>query len=306
MQQILLPFIITGKDYFMKAWILVLVCVFSFLSVSFLGSQVPATPAEEPSSVELSAEQEEPAGSSASFIEPEETEMEDTIASDTEVPVEAEIEENEPEETSAPLPQILENSYFDDTVFIGDSVMGPLWYCSDNSGALGEAQFFYEVSYSAHAALDGSVYLKFRGHDMTIDNIAMNTEAKKLYIMLGANDLSLFGVDKTIENMQTIVDNVFNKCPDIKIVLMSVTPSYKNGNGKGLTNTLINKFNKALIQLAEENDLNYVDITKELKDENGDLIPEYSKDQYIHMIIDCGPIMANALKDTSNYLHYPE
>lgn len=286
----------------MKVWILILVCVFSFLSVSFLGPQVAVTPAEEP----VSVNQEEPSVVSAPLTEPEETEIKSTVVPDGETPADEESEEPEPEETPAPLPRFLEDSYFDDAVFIGDSVMGPLWYCSDNSEYLGEALFFYEVSYSAHAALDGSVSLKLRGHATSIEDIAADCEAAKLYIMLGLNDLGIFGVEETIKNMTTITDNVAAKCPDTRIVFISATPAYKNGNGRSLTNTLINEYNVELARLAEEKGYNYVNITENLKDENGDLIPDYSKDQFIHMIIDCGPIMADALKDTSNYLHYPE
>ena len=78
---------------------------------------------------------------------------------------------------------------------------------------------------------------------------------KKVYIMLGMNDVYLYGVDKSIENAKKLVAEIKQKSPGVEIFIQSVTPVIITK--KGITNKLINKFNKKLSECCKEQKWNY-------------------------------------------------
>ena len=99
---------------------------------------------------------------------------------------------------------------------------------------------------------------------------------KKVYIMLGMNDVYLYGVDKSIENAKKLVAEIKQKSPGVEIFIQSVTPVIITK--KGITNKLINKFNKKLSECCKEQKWNYLDVASVLKDKKGALPVEYCSD----------------------------
>ena len=176
----------------------------------------------------------------------------------------------------------LDKKWFDDAVFVGDSVTLKLSYYAEN-GELGDAQFLCAGSLGYGNSLmdinaEGNVHPMLGGTKVTVDNGVYLTGRKKVLIMLGMNDIGLFGVDDSIENMKELVRRILDKQPDSEIYIQSVTPNVKDKQGKVLNNKNITLFNQKLKAVCDEKGLHYLHVAKAVSDKNGDLVPEYCSD----------------------------
>ena len=167
------------------------------------------------------------------------------------------------------------NSYFDDAAFVGDSVSLKLSYYAMSTGKLGSAQFFTSGSLGANNALwsvsDESVHPSFRGEKMLIEDCIKNSGAKKVYIMLGMNDLGLYGIETTLESYDTLVNKILEKSPDVKIVIQSMTPMTNTSNiyGSSLNNNVIRDYNSRLRSWSQSAGYGFVDVASVMYDSNG-------------------------------------
>ncbi len=167
------------------------------------------------------------------------------------------------------------SSYFDDAAFVGDSVSLKLNYYCATTGDLGKAQFFTSGSLGAGNALwevsDESVHPSYQGEKMLIEDCLAASGASKVYVMLGMNDIGLYGVDETVVNYETLMDRILEKCPDIQIIIQSMTPMTETSNilGDSLNNQTIKEYNGRLRTLAEERGWGYIDVASVMYDESG-------------------------------------
>ena len=172
----------------------------------------------------------------------------------------------------------VDQSYFDDTAFVGDSVSLKLNSDNVSSGSLGKAQFFTVGSLGCANALwevsDKSVHPSYQGEKMLVEDCVAKSGAKKLYIMLGMNDLGVYGIDKTIENYKTLLGKILEKTPDIKIYVQSMTPMTSTSQiiGKNLNNENIKKYNEKLLEMCEENGWYFIDVASVMYDESGETL----------------------------------
>lgn len=214
-------------------------------------------------------------------------------------PTAAPTAEPTPEPTADMSP--LTADYFDDAVFIGDSVTGTLQYYAFKTGELGDALILAKTSYSVRAAVDNVVMLSYRGRDARIERILSHWGADKVFLMLGMNDLTVIGVDKTMEYWEQLLAAIREECPEVRVFIQSCTPVYDNGKLGELTNELVDEYNARLREFAADNDCTYVEIGAHFKNEEGSLAKEYCRDEYVHLSPMCGEIWANLLKDPANY-----
>lgn len=166
-------------------------------------------------------------------------------------------------------------SYFDDVAFVGDSVSLKLSYYAAATGALGNAQFFTSGSLGAGNALwevsDESVHPSYNGVKMLIEDCVANSGASKVYIMLGMNDIGLYGIDDTIKNYEELVGRIKAKSPSVQIVVQSMTPMTSTSNilGSSLNNDNIKIYNSRLSELCKKNGWAFVDVASVMYDAQG-------------------------------------
>lgn len=166
-------------------------------------------------------------------------------------------------------------SYFDNVAFVGDSVSLKLSYYAASTGDLGKAQFFTAGSLGCANALwevsDESVHPSFQGTKMLVEDCIANSGASTLYIMLGMNDIGLYGIDDTIENYKTLLGKITAKSPQIKVVVQSMTPMTSTSTilGQSLNNENIKIYNSRLSQMCSENGWAFVDVASVMYDAQG-------------------------------------
>lgn len=201
-------------------------------------------------------------------------------------------------------------SYFDDAVFIGDSVSLKLKNYitqkhSSNPDFMGKSQFLVAGSLGTGNALwklsDKSVHPVFNGEKMLLEDGIKICDAKKVYIMLGLNDMVPYGIDKAVENMSTLIQRIKTSSPNAIIILQSATPIAKGGEGVKLTNKALVEYNQKLLLLCEKESYFFIDIASEMKDENGYLKSNYASDSYVHFTDTACDVWINYLRTHTIY-----
>lgn len=176
--------------------------------------------------------------------------------------------------------------YFNDVAFVGDSVSLKLTYYESANNVLGDAQFITAGSLgSANALWDlnrsDAVHPVFQGEKRYVwDSVALSG-AKKVYIMLGMNDIALYGIDTSVENLTTVIGKILEKSPDVTICIQSMTPIAATSTvlkPNGLCPLNIDSYNAKLLALCEEKGWYFLDVASVMKTTDGYLIPEYCSD----------------------------
>lgn len=188
----------------------------------------------------------------------------------------------ESKESSAPSGKPVDASWFDDAVFVGDSVTLKLSYYAEN-GDLGDAKFLCQGSLGYTNALmaleeEGNVHPSYEGTTYTVDEGCKTINPKKVFVMLGMNDIGLYGVDGAAESMVTLTDKIAANCPDAVIYIESVTPMVEGFTLGDLNNENIRKFDEKLKSVCEEKGYKYLDVYSAVDDGNGNLIYDYCGD----------------------------
>ena len=177
--------------------------------------------------------------------------------------------------------------FFDDAVFLGDSVTMALRnYCME-TGALGQAQFLCAGNYAVRHAVAqpgqaDAVSVTWQGSAVTPAEAVAQTEAKKVFLLLGLNDI-VFGLDWAMENWAVLVESIHSQCPGVAVYIQSATPVTAAFEGAKLNNSTINAYNGRLQAFAWEHGCHYIDVASALKDKTGALAADFCSDGKCHL-----------------------
>lgn len=134
-------------------------------------------------------------------------------SSDT-APTETEPTETEPVETEPPYVPV-DESWFDDALFIGDSRTFGL----KGLGRLGQADYFCAGSLTVFGVT--KITLSDRNfYATTLPNLLQSKTYGKIYIHLGLNEL-VGGVDSVMAGYQELIDMIIRYQPDAVIIIQA-------------------------------------------------------------------------------------
>lgn len=185
----------------------------------------------------------------------------------------------------------VDDEYFNDAVFIGDSISyGFELYVTEKRAngetVLGEAKFLTSGSLSYGNSLwdvsDESVHPTYNGEKMKLEDAIAQIKPGKIFILLGTNDVALYGVEQTIANADTEISRMLEASPGAEIFIMSTTPKYSPAESDvdgALNNADIDALNVAMRQFAVEKGYNFMNIAPLFKDETGGLAADYCSDK---------------------------
>lgn len=170
----------------------------------------------------------------------------------------------------------LDMSWFDDAVFIGDSITLKLSYYNDATFVLGNAQFVCAGSLGWGNALfelndPGAVHPFYGGEYVLTENAIEASGANKALIGLGMNDVGLYGVDDSINNASELIDRIQSNSPNAVLYIESVTPMIESAQTESLNNDLLRQFNSELEVLAQEKGCYYLNTHEVFVDSKGNL-----------------------------------
>lgn len=204
-------------------------------------------------------------------------------------------------QTAAPV----DASWFDDAVFIGDSVTVALDYaCEEDKTLLGNAKFVCAQSLGYHNALwdldaEYAVHPTYQGETILSETAAEVTGATKVFIMLGVNDIGTYGAEDTMEQAKVLAQRILSHSPNVTLYFQTTTPMLADKESGWLNNDKITAFNELLEAYCEEQGYYYLDVYHQVCDDSGALDPAFCGDpevQGIHFTVDGCTIWANYLK----------
>ena len=176
-----------------------------------------------------------------------------------------------------PVPESepVEDAFFADAVFIGNSLeQGFMIY-----SGLTVADMFATQSITVDNIYYEEAVNVGNGEYITILDAVARGSYRKIYVMLGLNEISL-NTETFSRLYGRLIDELRRLQPDADVYLQSMTPvsARQSGSGSVFNNKRIREYNEVIRLLAEEKQAHYVYVYESLADEEGNLPSGWSHD----------------------------
>lgn len=174
------------------------------------------------------------------------------------------VEESEP----------VEDTYFDDVLFLGDSrTEGFHLYSGLKTGS-----YLYATGATVESVFTKSVNTP-KGKMPMLDALAQ-MDCGKIYVMLGVNELGWNGTDIFRNQTAKMIERIRTDHPDAALVIQSILPVSAKQDAKHsyVNNQRISAYNQVLQELAEQYELPYLNVAEAVSDENGYLRADWNFD----------------------------
>ncbi len=171
----------------------------------------------------------------------------------------------------------VDESYFDDALFIGDSRTVGL---RDYTDLAEHADFLCETSLTVYKVMEES----FKGYG-TVEQVLAAKDYGKIYLMVGINELGRGTTEDFMAKYTEVVDALHELAPDAVIFIQGImrVSGTKNDSDAIFNNGNINARNNAIATLADNKQFFYIDVNEAVCDEAGNLTADYTHDQ-IHLL----------------------
>lgn len=188
-------------------------------------------------------------------------------------------------------------SYFDDALFIGDSRTVGL----RSFGTFPNAAYFAKTGISTNSLFTYPANDEVTG--LTLTQTLLNRKYKKIYIMLGVNDLSYGTLDSFSDEFFAAIAEIRKYQPEAVIYIQSILgiTKYKEmADPYHFSNQTVLDRNERLKSQCDGKTLVYLDLFSVFVDQFGYLDPQYSGDG-LHLLRShytewCNYLLNNAIK----------
>ena len=201
----------------------------------------------------------------------------------TVLPAEPEIPADVPADVPEEMPwtpvqesEPVDDSYFDDVAFVGDSRTDGFRLYS----GLGRGTYFCVTGETVASATDMENWKTEDGRKISLADAVAAADCGKIYLMLGINELGWNGTDIFRSHAENLLRRLQADHPDAEIVVQSLLPVSAEQDAKGsyVNNQRILAYNQVWMELAEETGCDYVNIAEAVTGEDGCLPAEMSFD----------------------------
>lgn len=156
-------------------------------------------------------------------------------------------------------------SYVDETLFLGDSNTARMYrmfdYCSyDNAiGSVGMT--------AKSLATFACVQLSSSSSYVTMPQAVARLQPKRVILTFGTNDLNpSYKAADFVANYQTGIEAIVAAYPSVDIIVNSIPPIGQQHSNQSLTQTQVDEFNKALVEMCKEKGWKFLNSAEALKD----------------------------------------
>lgn len=220
-------------------------------------------------------ERQQPAGETAV---PLETLVLPTVSASEETPhIQEEAVSNQNYDFSAPVPEgeTVEDDWFQDAAFLGDSLTDGLLLYSDIRGA---ANLSYKGLTVQSVRTDAVI--RVNGQKDTPLEALKQKEYGKVYVLLGINELGWYNDQRFYDCYAQLIDLVREAQPNAQIYLQTLLPvtAEKSESHEWLKNEKIAVYNDLIAQLAGQKEVYLVDAHAALAEDKDALSAEKSTD----------------------------
>lgn len=169
-----------------------------------------------------------------------------------------------------------DESYFEDALFIGNSRTVGLYLFGDMPES---TDFFADVGLTIYDAMENSIEVPPQsGSYDTLSSMLNAKQYGKIYIMFGINELGTGTSESFAEYYGSVVDQICQMQPDAIIYIQSIINVSASAETDVISNAGINEKNVFLEQLADNQQIFYINLNASLVDTNGYLNSDYTSD----------------------------
>jgi len=189
----------------------------------------------------------------------------------------------------------VEDDYFDDALFIGDSrVVGLQDY-----GKMEEHATFYASTGLTIFRLLSAKIVPSEGQykKISVEEALGQRQFGKIYLMVGINELDVGTVERFRETYGETIARIRELQPDAIIYIQSIMKVTEKRSAKGdyITNQGITDRNDAIKTLEDGEKIFYLDVNEAVCDESGGMNPDYTTDG-VHLKVKYIPLWKDYLK----------
>lgn len=181
---------------------------------------------------------------------------------------------------SQPCPEseAVDNSYFSDAAFIGDSRTEGLMLYS----GIGQVDKYTSIGISIFK-LESKKAVTIDGVDYTLVEALAQKQYKKVYICLGVNELGYFNDQGFYDSYCKVIDDIRASQPNAVIYIQNLIPLNEDviaarGGSPYLTNEHLRVYNELIQKVAQEKQVVYLDLYSSFVGEDGQLPADASTD----------------------------
>ena len=168
------------------------------------------------------------------------------------------------------------DSYVDETLFLGDSNTARMYrmfdYCSyDNAiGSVGMT--------AKSLATFACVQVSTSSGYITMPQAVAKLQPRRVILTFGTNDLNPgYKAADFVKNYQTGIEAIVTAYPSVDIIVNAIPPIGQQHSNQSLTQTQVDEYNKALVEMCQEKDWKFLNSAEVLKDS----VTGYAKSGYV-------------------------
>ncbi len=186
----------------------------------------------------------------------------------------------------------VDDSYFSDAVFIGDSRMEGF----RNSSGITTGTFFTSVGMSLTSMTNQAIISTSQG-SVTVPAALSGGTYGKIYVMFGANDLGTYDWEEFEDGFISVMERFRELQPEAVIYVCSCiyVEESKVTTGSYVNNENVDTLNAILLEVCEEDGYQYLNLNEIFSDGSGSLISDASSDG-IHLNQEYCESMLNYMK----------
>lgn len=168
------------------------------------------------------------------------------------------------------------DSYVDETLFLGDSNTARMYrmfdYCS-NDNAIGSVGMTAKslVTFACVQVSTSSGYI-------TMPQAVAKLQPRRVILTFGTNDLNPgYKAADFVKNYRTGIEAIVTAYPSVDIIVNAIPPIGQQHSNQSLTQTQVDEYNKALVEMCQEKDWKFLNSAEVLKDS----VTGYAKSGYV-------------------------
>ena len=170
------------------------------------------------------------------------------------------------------------SEYFDNAVFIGDSITEGI----KTYGMMTNATVIAATGINLSTITTSAVVKTESGRVTVLDALKQYPDTGKIYILLGANGIAWMEKDSFVQMYSDFVKELKAQCPDALIYIQSIFPineeKFSEHYDSEITNEKIREYNSALLDMSKELGVYYLNVSETIADQNGALSDDATTD----------------------------
>ncbi|WP_120198106.1 GDSL-type esterase/lipase family protein [Lacrimispora algidixylanolytica] len=173
----------------------------------------------------------------------------------------------------------VDERYFDDALFIGDSRTVGLSEYSNWKNPV----YYADVGLTVYHVFDKEI-ANVNGETMNIDQALQRQKFGKIYIMLGINELGRGTTETFARKYSQVIGRIRELQPDAIIFIEGImgVSKKKSDSDPIFNNKNIQERNAAIETLADNSSIYYIDVNQVIMDDSGGIPSEYTFDN-VHL-----------------------